>query len=84
MKAQGVRVVPIVDPGVKVDPDYPVYTSGQARDVFVRTAQGDEARGYVWPDEAVCRISLEKTCAPGGLTGKVVWWRMAWRVSGTI
>lgn len=53
LKAQGVRVVPIIDAGVKVDPAYSVYTSGQALDAFVRTPQGDEARGYVWPDESV-------------------------------
>lgn len=53
LRAEGVRVVPIIDAGVKVDPDYTVYTSGQAQDAFVHTAEGEEARGYVWPDESV-------------------------------
>ncbi|TLN27913.1 alpha-glucosidase, partial [bacterium] len=53
LKAQGVRVVAITDAGVKVDPAYEVYTSGQAQDAFVRNAQGEEAHAYVWPDESV-------------------------------
>lgn len=53
LKEQGVRVVPIIDCGVKVDADYPVYTSGQALKAFVSTPQGDEVHGYVWPDESV-------------------------------
>ena len=36
----GFRVVTIVDPGVKVDEDYPVYTEGRERDLFCRTFDG--------------------------------------------
>lgn len=53
LKARGVRLVAITDAGVKVDPAYEVYASGQAQDAFVRTAQGEEAPGYVWPDDSV-------------------------------
>jgi alpha-glucosidase len=45
----GFRVVTIVDPGVKVDEDYPVYTGGRERDLYCRTHQGTEYRNVVWP-----------------------------------
>lgn len=47
--AQGVQVVTIVDPGVKRDPDYPVYRSGVARGVFCRLPDGREFHAPVWP-----------------------------------
>ncbi len=53
LKAQGVRVVPITDAGVKVDPEYSVYQSGQQIKAFVSTPQGEEVHGFVWPDESV-------------------------------
>lgn len=49
----GVRLVSIVDPGVKAEPGYPVYDSGAAADVFIRDARGREVRGVVWPGDAV-------------------------------
>ncbi|MFY9554837.1 MAG: glycoside hydrolase family 31 protein [Blastocatellia bacterium] len=45
----GVRLVVIVDPGVKVDENYSVYQEGQARSHFCQDADGDEFRGRVWP-----------------------------------
>lgn len=51
--ANGFRLVNIIDPGVKVDSDYAVYKDGVKKDVFVRTAEGDLAKGFVWPDESV-------------------------------
>jgi alpha-glucosidase len=49
LRAQGFRVVTIVDPGVKVDERYAVYAEGRARDLFCLTAAGDEYRNVVWP-----------------------------------
>src|ERR687890_147723 len=46
---QGFRVVTIVDPGVKVDENYPVYTEGRARDLFCKTGAGEEYHNAVWP-----------------------------------
>ena len=46
---QGFRVVTIVDPGVKVDESYPVYTEGRARDLFCKTNDGEEYHNAVWP-----------------------------------
>ena len=49
---RGFRLVTIVDPGVKVDPDYPVYGEGANRDLFLRRADGSVYVGKVWPGEA--------------------------------
>jgi alpha-glucosidase len=47
------HAVTIVDPGVKVDPDYEVYTSGLALNAFCRTETGEVYAGRVWPGTAV-------------------------------
>lgn len=49
LKASGFRVVLIVDPGVKVDPNYYAYQQGQAGNHFVKTADGEELHATVWP-----------------------------------
>jgi alpha-glucosidase len=46
---QGFRVVTIVDPGVKVDENYPVYVEGRERDLFCKTLSGGEYHNVVWP-----------------------------------
>ncbi|MFI1109114.1 glycoside hydrolase family 31 protein [Streptomyces physcomitrii] len=48
---EGVRLVSIVDPGVRADPAEEVYASGSAAGFFVRDAGGREVRGVVWPGE---------------------------------
>ena len=53
LRRDGFRVVPIIDPGVKSDPDYLVYRAGMERDVFIRRADGAVFHGFVWPDDAV-------------------------------
>ncbi len=50
---QGFRVVTIVDPGVKIDPEYDVYLSGSLRNAFARRADGTVYAGEVWPGAAV-------------------------------
>jgi alpha-glucosidase len=49
----GVRVVTIVDPGVKVDPGYPVYEELVARDLVCTGQAGQPWVGRVWPGDAV-------------------------------
>ena len=49
LKAQGLRTITIVDPGVKVDPDYEMYREGHAAGHFVRHLDGKEYNGNVWP-----------------------------------
>ncbi|CAN5597456.1 glycoside hydrolase family 31 protein [soil metagenome] len=51
LRTQGFRTVAIIDPGVKVDKDYPVYQGGIDDDVFVRERNGDRYVGEVWPGE---------------------------------
>ncbi|MET9963813.1 glycoside hydrolase family 31 protein [Streptomyces sp. NPDC006326] len=54
LREQGVRLVSIVDPAVKVDDA--LHASGRAvgpRGAFVRDARGQEVRGEVWPGECV-------------------------------
>jgi len=45
----GFHAVTIVDPGVKVDAHYPIYSAGQREHVFTRTSSGDELHAAVWP-----------------------------------
>lgn len=49
LRSEGIRVVTIIDPGVKFDPGYSVFDSGMARDVFCKTEGGDIYIGQVWP-----------------------------------
>jgi alpha-glucosidase len=49
LSEQGFHVVPIVDPGVKRDPNYGTYRRGISEDVFCRRMEGDLFFGDVWP-----------------------------------
>ncbi len=49
LKGQGFNVVTIVDPGVKVDLNYPVYVEGREKDLYCKTAEGEEFHNVVWP-----------------------------------
>jgi alpha-glucosidase len=51
LRADGIRMVSIVNPAVQARPGNAVYDSGQALDAFVRDARGREVRGTVWPGE---------------------------------
>lgn len=53
LRAQGTRLVSIVDPAVKAERGNAVYESGSAADAFVRDARGREVRGLAWPGTAV-------------------------------
>jgi alpha-glucosidase len=53
LAAQGVKVVTIVDPGVKKEPGYPVYDEGLARGYFLKRLNGQPYVGRVWPGESV-------------------------------
>jgi len=50
--ADGQRVVPILDPGVKRDGNYEVYREGREKEVFCRNPEGEEYIGLVWPGES--------------------------------
>ena len=53
LRDRGFRVVTIVDPGVKADSEYSVFTDGVARDVFLREPTDGPYLGTVWPGQAV-------------------------------
>ncbi|MBR9760352.1 DUF4968 domain-containing protein [bacterium] len=45
----GIKTVAIIDPGIKIDPEYHVYQSGIESDVFCRRMDGPLLKGSVWP-----------------------------------
>lgn len=47
----GFHTVWMIDPGLKVDPEYSVFASGLAGDHFVRTPEGANYTGKVWPGD---------------------------------
>jgi alpha-glucosidase len=49
LHAHGFHSVWMIDPGVKAEPGYRVYDSGEAAAVWVKNAQGQEYHGRVWP-----------------------------------
>jgi alpha-glucosidase len=55
LATSGFKVVTIVDPGVKQEPDagYRVFDEGMTHDYFVRHPNGNVFHGYVWPDRTV-------------------------------
>jgi alpha-glucosidase len=51
LESEGFRIVTIIDPGVKADSAFPVYTEGHERGFFCLTYEGEEFRNAVWPGE---------------------------------
>jgi alpha-glucosidase len=49
VQANGRRVVPILDPGVKVEAGYEVAQSGVDADIYCRNPEGQPYVGFVWP-----------------------------------
>lgn len=45
----GFKVITIVDPGVKKDPKYSVFSDGEKQDCFVKKGDGKLFTGKVWP-----------------------------------
>lgn len=58
----GFRVIPIVDPGIKVDQDYPVFQEGRAKDYFLRVDDGRLYAGNIWPGYSVFPDFLQAGC----------------------
>lgn len=50
---QGFRVMPIIDPGVKVDENYWVYQEGLKKGYFAKSPDGTVYVNKVWPGDAV-------------------------------
>lgn len=49
LHAMGIKPIPIIDPGIKVDDDYHVYHQGVAGNHFCRRSEGELMKGDVWP-----------------------------------
>lgn len=49
MKEQGIRLVPIIDAGVKIESGYDVYEEGVQKNYFCKNAEGGDFVGAVWP-----------------------------------
>jgi len=49
LREMGFRVVPILDPGIKVEADYDVFETGVAEDVFLKYPDGGLYSGGAWP-----------------------------------
>lgn len=45
----GIKLMAIIDPGIKVDPKYEVYQSGKENGVFCKRMDGPLMTGNVWP-----------------------------------
>lgn len=45
----GQRWIPIIDPGIKIDPDYDAYNDGLRDDVYLKDVTGEPYVGSVWP-----------------------------------
>ena len=52
LKAQGIRLVPIIDAGVRIDPENPVCAEGLANGYFCTKADGTPFVAAVWPGKA--------------------------------
>lgn len=52
LKAQGIRLVPIIDAGVRVDPNDPTCTEGLEKGYFCKKADGTPFVAAVWPGKA--------------------------------
>ena len=49
LEAQGFKTVVIIDPGIKIDPNYPIYQQGVHFDLFCKRMDGARLKGSVWP-----------------------------------
>lgn len=49
MKERGIRLVPIIDAGVKVEEGYPVYEEGRERRLFCQNEDGSDFTAAAWP-----------------------------------
>jgi alpha-glucosidase len=53
LKAMGFRTTVIIDPGLKVDPDWPIYQYGLDHELYLKNPDGTPFEGQVWPGASV-------------------------------
>lgn len=62
LNAAGIRTVAIIDPGVKLEPGFPLYDEGASGAFFCRAPSGRDYVGDVWPGNTVFPdFSLDRT-----------------------
>ena len=49
LRNQGFKAIPIIDPGIKIDPDYTVFKQGLEKNYFCKRSEGGLMKGEVWP-----------------------------------
>lgn len=49
LRSDGFQTVLIIDPGIKVDPNYKIYADGKRSGIFVKNPDGTELHRDVWP-----------------------------------
>jgi alpha-glucosidase len=49
LRKQGFKTIVIIDPGIKIDPYYPVYQQGVYHNYFCTRMDGARFKGSVWP-----------------------------------
>ncbi len=49
MRDQGIRLVPIIDAGVKIEPGYDIYEEGRQYQLFCKKGDGTDFVAAVWP-----------------------------------
>ncbi|XZJ88967.1 glycoside hydrolase family 31 protein [Clostridium perfringens] len=52
LKEKGIRTITIIDPGVKVDEEYPVFKRGKEGNNFTKKLDGEIFIGAVWPGDS--------------------------------
>ncbi|HPP05186.1 MAG TPA: glycoside hydrolase family 31 protein [Spirochaetota bacterium] len=71
MLKNGIKLVPIIDPGVKIEKDYFVYEEGVKNNYFCKDENNKDFIGAVWPG---------LTCFPDFLNSKTQkWWGEMYR-----
>lgn len=51
LKEEGFKTVAIIDPGIKIDPEYEIFQQGLEGDYFCKRTDGPYVQGKVWPGE---------------------------------
>ncbi|MGN1051364.1 MAG: TIM-barrel domain-containing protein, partial [Acutalibacteraceae bacterium] len=49
LKDDGIRLIPIIDAGVKVEDGYDIYEEGKKHNYFCKDKKGDDFKAGVWP-----------------------------------
>lgn len=67
LKEKGIRTITIIDPGIKVDEEYPVFKRGKEGNHFTKKLDGEMFIGAVWPGNSAFPDFSNKDCRE--------WWK---------